>query len=99
MSDKKEKSKARELEKTTIKALGLSGISGGGVPCAVDVKDGKIVRIRPLHYDWKYSREELNPWKFARDGKALGRISNPYPLLSRLPIKSALTRPTGLSIR
>jgi len=20
----------------------------------VDVKDGKIIRIRPMHYDWKY---------------------------------------------
>ena len=22
----------------------------------VDVKDGKIVRIRPFHYDWKFKR-------------------------------------------
>ena len=59
MSDKKEKSKAREPEKTVIKALSLGGVGSGGAPCAVDVKDGKIVRVRPLHYDWKYNREQI----------------------------------------
>jgi anaerobic selenocysteine-containing dehydrogenase len=29
----------------------------------VDVKNGKILRIRPLHYDWKYDKEKFNPWK------------------------------------
>ena len=30
----------------------------------VDVKDGKIIRIRPMHYDWKYDPEKvMNPWK------------------------------------
>jgi hypothetical protein len=33
-------------------------------PCAVDVKDGKIARVRPLHYDWKYDFKDVNPWKF-----------------------------------
>jgi hypothetical protein len=36
--------------KSTIKALGFLGV-GGGVPCAVDYKDGKIIRIRPFYYD------------------------------------------------
>jgi trimethylamine-N-oxide reductase (cytochrome c) len=57
--------------KTVIKALGLGGALGGGAPCAVDVKNGKIIRVRPLHYDWKYSRKEMNPWKFQRNGKTL----------------------------
>lgn len=42
---------AGERERTVIKSLSLGGVTTGGVPCAVDVKDGKIVRIRPLHYD------------------------------------------------
>ena len=41
-------------EKTVIKALSLGGTQGGGAPCAVDVKDGKAIRVRPLHYDWRY---------------------------------------------
>ena len=71
MSDEKGKSKAQskalrtgkrvpvEPEKTVIKSLGLGGTQGGGAPCAVDVKDGKIVRVRPLHYDWKYDRKAI----------------------------------------
>jgi len=39
-----------------VKTLGLAGLLGGGSPCAVDVKNGKIIRVRPLHYDWKYDK-------------------------------------------
>ena len=56
-------------EKTVIKALALGGLDMGGAPCAVDVKNGKIIRVRPLHYDWKYDHKEFNPWKFERNGK------------------------------
>jgi molybdopterin guanine dinucleotide-containing S/N-oxide reductase-like protein len=67
-------------ENTTIKALGFLGVSGGA-PCAVDYRDGKVIRIRPLHYDWKYERKALNPWKFVVRGKVLEPTfkSNPSP--------------------
>ena len=71
-------------EKTVIRALGLGGSTGGGNPTAVDVKNGRIVRIRPLHYDWKYSREEFNPWKFKRGGKTL------EPFMKSLPAPFSL---------
>ena len=45
------------IDKTVIKSLGLSGGIYGAVPCAVDVKDGKVVRVRPLHWDSKYDPE------------------------------------------
>ena len=35
-------------EETMVRSIGYLGIPGGGVAGAVDVKDGKIVRIRPL---------------------------------------------------
>jgi anaerobic selenocysteine-containing dehydrogenase len=35
-----------------------------------DVKNGKIVRIRPLHFDWKYDKKSFNPWKMEAHGKA-----------------------------
>jgi hypothetical protein len=35
--------------KTVVKSLGLMGFSTGCQISAIDVKDGKIVRIRPLH--------------------------------------------------
>lgn len=68
-----------EGEKTVIKTLGLASSYGGGTPCGVDVKNGSIVRIRPLHYDWKYDKKQLNPWKLERNGKTL------EPLMKSLP--------------
>jgi len=53
---------------TLIKGGSLSGCQSG-YPLAVDVKDGKIVRIRPLHYDWKYTPEQFNPWKMEARGR------------------------------
>jgi anaerobic selenocysteine-containing dehydrogenase len=35
----------------------------------VDVKSGKIIRIRPLHFDWKYDKKNFNPWKMQAHGK------------------------------
>ena len=58
-------------EKTVLKALGLSGGIFGACPCCVDVKDGKIIRIRPLHWDEKYDPKTFNPWKITKNGKTL----------------------------
>ena len=53
-------------EETFVKGLALGG--HGALAAAVDAKNGRMVRIRPLHYDWKYKPEEFNPWKIeARD--------------------------------
>jgi trimethylamine-N-oxide reductase (cytochrome c) len=70
MADEKEKLKEKlKLDKTAIKALAMGGLLGGGGECAVDVKDGKVIRIRPFHYDWKYDPQEFRPWKITRNGK------------------------------
>ena len=58
--------------KTVYKSLGLCGFGLGSNSAAVDVKDGKIIRIRPLHYDEKYNIEDMRPWKItARNGAVL----------------------------
>ncbi|MFC1942016.1 molybdopterin-dependent oxidoreductase [Chloroflexota bacterium] len=54
-------------EATFIKGLALGG-HGSGV-AAIDVSGGKIVRIRPLHLDWRYDKKKLNPWKIEVRGK------------------------------
>jgi len=60
-------------EKTIIKGLSFIGAHAmESKPTAVDVKDGKIIRIRPLHYDWKYKPEEFRPWKIEARGKSFG---------------------------
>src|SRR4030042_4743740 len=63
------KGKPEKGEQTFIKGMGFSGHSVGSHVSAVDVKNGKIVRIRPLHYDWKYKPEEWKPWKLEARGK------------------------------
>ncbi len=78
--------------KTVLRTIGLSGVTTGGAEGAVDVKDGKIVRIRPLHYDWKYNRKDLNPWKFQKNGKTLEpnwkSLPGPYSLAYKKRIYS-----------
>ena len=46
-------------DKTVIKALSQGGLLGGTGEVMVDVKDGKILRIRPFHFDWKYDGASL----------------------------------------
>jgi molybdopterin guanine dinucleotide-containing S/N-oxide reductase-like protein len=70
--------------KTYLKALGLGSFAIASSPEAIDVKDGRILRIRPLHYDWKYTREEIAPWQVKRNGHAF------EPLLKSLPPPYAL---------
>ena len=54
---------------TYVKGTGLSACGCGSHVACVDVKDGKLVRIRPLHYDWKYSPTDYKPWKIEARGK------------------------------
>jgi molybdopterin guanine dinucleotide-containing S/N-oxide reductase-like protein len=56
-------------EKTVIKALAQCSFGQHGEMSAVDVKNGKILRIRPQHYEERYSREEIGPWSVVKDGK------------------------------
>ncbi len=52
---------------TVVKGLSFSGVTEDGNTVQVDVKNGKIIRIRPFHFDWKYDRK---PWKFEARGKS-----------------------------
>jgi anaerobic selenocysteine-containing dehydrogenase len=58
-------------EKSLVKGLSLMGFSLDGNPSVVDVNNGKIVRIRPLQFDWKYDKKSLNSWKMEARGKVL----------------------------
>ena len=66
-------------DKTVLKALGLSGGIFGACPCCVDVKDGRIVRIRPLHWDEKYDPETFNAWKIEKNGKTFEPLMKSAP--------------------
>lgn len=66
-------------EKTVLKGLSFCAFAADGNLCEVDVKDGKIIRIRPLHYDKKYDPQTFNPWKIEARGKSF------EPCLKSLP--------------
>jgi hypothetical protein len=54
MAEKKKVGKGNGAEKTLIRDISFCGVPENGSNASmVDVKDGKIIRIRPMHYDWK----------------------------------------------
>ena len=55
-------------DKTVIKSMSLGGLLGGTAECMVDVKDGRMLRMRPFQYNWKYDEDKLNRWKLERNG-------------------------------
>ena len=70
--------------KTCIKSTGYAAFGIGSHVAAVDVKDDRIIRIRPLPYDWKYRPEEFRPWKIEARGHTfevpLKTTINPFGL-------------------
>jgi anaerobic selenocysteine-containing dehydrogenase len=71
MTDKKDGLKTQRPGKTVYKSLAQCSFTANGDPSAVDVRDGKILRIRPHHYEEKYTKEQISPWKIEKDGKVL----------------------------
>jgi len=71
MVEKEEGSMVNVGEKTLIRDISFCGVPENGSNASmVDVKDGKIIRIRPMHYDWKYDpKKDMNPWKMEVRGK------------------------------
>ena len=88
----------QESQETFIKALGLGAFAVASCPSAVDVKNGKIVRIRPLHYDSKYTEEEIAPWEIKRNGKTFKPLLKsqpaPYMLVIRVTAASSVSNVT-----
>ena len=73
MAEKGKLVKEGKEEKVITKGISFCGCGTDANTTFVDVCNGKIVRIRPLHYDAKYKPEEFNPWKF----KARGQVFEP----------------------
>ena len=57
------------------KGLSFIGTGQDSNTSVIDVRHGKIVRIRPLHYDWKYDPAGYGPWKM----EARGQTFEPSP--------------------
>ena len=54
---------------TTIKTMGFCGPCTASEPAEIDVKDGKILRIRPFSYTEHASKDGLNAWTIKARGK------------------------------
>ena len=80
MVEKGKLRKEADGEEAFVIGLGFCGCFLGANAAVTDVKDGKIIRIRPLHYDWKYKPEEFNPWKL----EVRGTVFEPH-MKSSLP--------------
>ncbi len=58
-------------KKSCLKGIGfIASGSGDANTSVIDIKNGRIVRIRPLHFDWKYDKKEFNPWKMEVRGQS-----------------------------
>ncbi|MBP1706628.1 MAG: molybdopterin oxidoreductase [Chloroflexi bacterium] len=87
---------ATKSEKTFIKALGLGAFAIASCPSAVDVKNGKIVRIRPLHYDSRYNPEEFGTWKIERNGRTFEPLLKSQPAPYMLAYKKRTYSPNRI---
>ncbi len=56
-------------ERTIVRDISWLGAAEGANACMVDVKDGKMLRIRPARYYDEYTREEVKPWVMHARGK------------------------------
>ena len=69
-------------EKTVVRGLAFCSIAADSNSVQVECDDGRIVRIRPLHYAWKYPA--LKPWKMKARGKtfspSMKSLIPPYSL-------------------
>jgi trimethylamine-N-oxide reductase (cytochrome c) len=83
-------------DKTVLRALGLGGLYGGGAEGMIDVKDGKILRVRPFRFDWKYDRSKVRGWKFEKDGKKLEAAWKSMPSPYSLAYKKRVYSPNRI---
>ncbi|MEM1586957.1 MAG: molybdopterin-dependent oxidoreductase, partial [Candidatus Bathyarchaeia archaeon] len=81
-------------EKGCLKNLGLGGFSGGGDLSRIEVKDNKVIRIRPLRYDWKYKPEEIPSWSWEARGKTFKPLMKELVPPFRLVYKNVVFSPT-----
>lgn len=76
----------RIKDDTAVHNLGLESFGGGANIVAADAKDGKLVRIHPVHFDQDYTKDELNYWKLTgKNGTVfepgMKSLTPPFPMV------------------
>jgi molybdopterin guanine dinucleotide-containing S/N-oxide reductase-like protein len=64
-----------DKQNSIVQTIGFLGLSFDSNAVQVGTKDGKILRISPLHYDLRYNTDEIRPWRI----EARGKIFDPSP--------------------
>ena len=54
---------------TVFRGIAWSAFACSANTACVDVKDGRVLRIRPLHYDEIEGGKERRPWRIKARGK------------------------------
>ena len=83
-------------DKTVIKGMGFCSFGSGANACSVDVKDGRIARIRPLHFDEYYNKEDLNYWTLEAKGSTFEPGMKTYPSPLHLVYKRRTRSPNRI---
>ena len=76
-------------ERTIVRDISWCGTCAGANASMVDVKDGKILRIRPARYYEQYTREEVKPWVMHARGKTFEPSERASSRRSASPTRSA----------
>jgi molybdopterin guanine dinucleotide-containing S/N-oxide reductase-like protein len=58
-------------DQTVSKTIGFIGLGHDSNSIQVDVQNGRMIRIRPLHFDAVRKADEINPWKITARGQTL----------------------------
>ena len=95
-SSKSKQSGTHGNERSSVMGVGLAGPGAGGNSLIADTRDGKIVRLKPLHYDWKYDKKQFDPWKVDARGKTLEPRMNTLPPAFGLAYKKRIYSPNRI---
>jgi anaerobic selenocysteine-containing dehydrogenase len=83
-----------KMKTEAVKSLPITlGFGPNANSSVVDVKNGKIVRVRPLHFDWKYDKKYFNPWKMEAHGKPFEPGMKALPATYSLAYKKRVYSP------
>ena len=73
--------------KTVYKTTGFCGPCSASDPAEIDVRDGKILRVRPFSYVEHQSKDGLNAWSIKARGKEFKAAEkcglSPYAILTK----------------
>jgi molybdopterin guanine dinucleotide-containing S/N-oxide reductase-like protein len=89
-------SPARQPEQQFVKGIATSSFGHGGSAARVETRGGKVLRIRPLHYEEKYTPQELGQWKVEAKGKVFQSLLKTIPNPPGITYKKRIYSPNRI---